>query len=563
MLKTEKNLDLEQIRKGFEMFDIDQTGKISPTELLEAYDAMNLKDKNPFIYNLISSLSEDHDEVSIDDLISYIDEKLSDTQSSEGLNIIFDSLCEPNEESLTLGNLPLISRESEDKLSEKELRYLIERAQMGGEEINFEEFFQIVKENSDNDINKNGKVDSLVLSSADKGKPQSQQVYRKKASNKISNENNQVIHKKNIKSEITMKNSEDVDDMSERKSKRSQKMNSKTNSNINSGIKSNENNKIPKEIEVEKEEKDIYEKNVLNKRKIEKDKKITKEIENGNIFQSPNKENYEEEEDENGMESVNKSINQSINKYLEKKKEKESESLRHKKIIPDFNEESDGEKKDENGKVKNEGKSKDEEEKKEIPLNKKFPESKVSNKNTNILKNSEKDIKEKEEMQKLISNKNLKTEEIKDAPLKPRIKNTIEKSEKSEKVSSEKELQDKAKERNEIKAKYQLKKKIEQKEQREKEQKLREKEKEKIKQKKESDEEENSEEENNNKTKSTKYKIVKKEDKVITKNYQNKIIKKPIKKEEDEEEEEESEEEEENNKYKNTNTKDKVVKKEE
>ena len=198
MLQTERNLDLEQIRKGFEMFDIDQTGKISPAELLETYDAMNLKDKNPFIYNLISSLSEDHDEVSIDDLISYIDEKLSDNQSSQGLNLIFDSLCEPKEESLTLGNLPQIARESEDIISEKELRYLIQRAQMGGEEINFDEFFQIMKENNENIDNSNGKSGGLILSSGDRGKQQPQQVYRKKASNKATNESNALIHKKNI-----------------------------------------------------------------------------------------------------------------------------------------------------------------------------------------------------------------------------------------------------------------------------------------------------------------------------------------------------------------------------
>ena len=58
MIETPKNLDLEEIRKGFEMFDVDQKGRISPSELLEAFDAMNLKAKNPFIYNLISSLSE-------------------------------------------------------------------------------------------------------------------------------------------------------------------------------------------------------------------------------------------------------------------------------------------------------------------------------------------------------------------------------------------------------------------------------------------------------------------------------------------------------------------------
>ena len=91
MLKTQKKLDLEEIIKGFEMFDIDQTGKISPSELLETFDAMNLKNKNPFIFYLISSLNADNEEVSIDELISYKDEKLSDSQSQEGLNLIFDS----------------------------------------------------------------------------------------------------------------------------------------------------------------------------------------------------------------------------------------------------------------------------------------------------------------------------------------------------------------------------------------------------------------------------------------------------------------------------------------
>ena len=240
MIETPKNLDLEEIRKGFEMFDVDQTGRISPSELLETFDAMNLKAKNPFIYNLISSLSEEQDEVSIDDLISYIDQKLSDNQSSQGLNLIFDSLCEPNDDTLTLSTLPHIARESEDIISEKELRYLIERAQMGGEEINFEEFFQIMKENSEND-NGNGRDGGLKLSSG--GKINQPQVYRKKASNsnKISNENN-ISNKKNNRNENIMKNAEDksnesnniydVDEISERKNKKNQRINSNLNDNL-------------------------------------------------------------------------------------------------------------------------------------------------------------------------------------------------------------------------------------------------------------------------------------------------------------------------------------------
>ena len=213
MIETPKNLDLEEIRKGFEMFDVDQTGKISPAELLEAYDAMNLKDKNPFIYGLISSLSEEYDEITIDELISYIDEKLSDSQSQQGLNLIFDSLCEPNDETLTLSSLPHIARISEDNITEKELRYLIEKAQIGGEEINFDEFYQIIQENSDmsNSNNKNGREGGLKLSTGGKSNTQQkQQVYRKKASNRPSIDNNNTNNKKKIRNENLVKNAEDV-----------------------------------------------------------------------------------------------------------------------------------------------------------------------------------------------------------------------------------------------------------------------------------------------------------------------------------------------------------------
>ena len=280
MLKTQ-NLDLDEIRKGFEMFDVEQTGKISPSELLETFDAMNLKNKNPFIYNLISSLSTDNDEVSIEELISYIDEKLSDSQSQEGLNLIFDSLCEPNEETLTLSTLPQIARISEDKISEKELRYLIERAQMGGEEINFDEFLQIVKENSENEGGKNG-MSGLKIEN--KGNQPSQQIYRKKASNKVSGENNKmdnINNKKKLRNENVIKNSEDkksniydVDDFSDKKSKNNQRVNVNNNySNNNNDLKKNDRNKFVEEIKDEKEKKNNNFENNFSNKNINKQKK--------------------------------------------------------------------------------------------------------------------------------------------------------------------------------------------------------------------------------------------------------------------------------------------------
>ena len=298
MLKTENTVDLEEIRKGFEMFDVEQAGKISLSELIETYDAMNLKNKNPFIYNLISSLSEENDEVSIDELISCIDEKLSDSHSREGLNLIFDSLCEPNEDTLTLSTLPPIAK-LEDKLTEKELRYLIERAQMGGEEINFDEFFQIISENNPNEGDNNGMPGSKFQG---RGNQPSQQVYRKKASNKNSNENskiNTINNKTKIKNENVEKNSEDIkskiydaDDINEKKSKRNQRISSNNNSNKKMNynennntkdLKKNDRNRFNKESSEEKEDKNISGKKSANKTikdddEDEKEKKKKKKI---------------------------------------------------------------------------------------------------------------------------------------------------------------------------------------------------------------------------------------------------------------------------------------------
>ena len=121
MLESENGLDIEEMRKGFEMFDIDGTGYISPSELLETFDAMNLKSKNPFIYNIILSLTKSKkysSKISLDQLISYIDSKLNDN-TKKGINLIFDSLCEPNNNQLSISSLPQFARDSDDIITEK------------------------------------------------------------------------------------------------------------------------------------------------------------------------------------------------------------------------------------------------------------------------------------------------------------------------------------------------------------------------------------------------------------------------------------------------------------
>ena len=93
--RTTRDDDIEEIRKGFEQFDVNGTGIINPAELLEAMDSMNIKDKNPFIYEIIESLNSEKEfrkqgGVTLEDLVNYVYNKVNDTETNVGIRQIYD-----------------------------------------------------------------------------------------------------------------------------------------------------------------------------------------------------------------------------------------------------------------------------------------------------------------------------------------------------------------------------------------------------------------------------------------------------------------------------------------
>ena len=94
-----KDIDLNEIREGLEMFDVENKGLIDPLELKQTIEEMNLKDKNPFIYELISSLCTNIDVKSkggltSEDFILYLKNKIGDVESEKGVKIIFNAFSD-------------------------------------------------------------------------------------------------------------------------------------------------------------------------------------------------------------------------------------------------------------------------------------------------------------------------------------------------------------------------------------------------------------------------------------------------------------------------------------
>lgn len=152
MLKS-KELDLELIKEGFEMFDVENKGVINPSELKEALEDMNLKEKNLFMFELFSSLCSNQEikskgGITLEEFINFFIEKVSDTESRKGIKDIFNTFSDVDDK-IQMPTFYQIAKELGDEDNYVEIKRLVEMSKTGGKELNFEEFYNIMKDNDE------------------------------------------------------------------------------------------------------------------------------------------------------------------------------------------------------------------------------------------------------------------------------------------------------------------------------------------------------------------------------------------------------------------------------
>ena len=218
MSRSTYDEEINEIRKGFEMFDVENKGQIDPFELKETIEEMNLKYKNPFIYELITSLCLRKDikskgGLTSDEFISILQEKISDVESKQGIKTIYEVFSD-SDNKVPMPTFYQVAKEVGDEEGGAEIRNLVELSKTGGKEIDFNEFYDIMKEkNIMNKYNYNSnKMNKSANKSQSKGKnidenESGQDTYEKKYLTKnnekkiVENKTNFVFMEKNIVTE--------------------------------------------------------------------------------------------------------------------------------------------------------------------------------------------------------------------------------------------------------------------------------------------------------------------------------------------------------------------------
>ena len=144
----------EEIKNNFESFDPNNKGIIETQKLNDFINSINSKKKNPFIYNSIKSLTalkkqENEEGISSEEYISFIDNKLNDDKSNEGLKNIFNVFCDGNTGNISWNTFPLIARELGNNEIADKLLEIIKQSKMYTKELNFKEFFELMNNEYD------------------------------------------------------------------------------------------------------------------------------------------------------------------------------------------------------------------------------------------------------------------------------------------------------------------------------------------------------------------------------------------------------------------------------
>ena len=112
---------------------------------------MNPKQKYPFLYNTIKSLSakksdENAENLSVEEYLSFINEQLNDIDSREGLKSIYSVFCDENKNNFSWTKLAVIAKELRDEETANKLINLLEKAKLFIKDLECKEFCDIVRE---------------------------------------------------------------------------------------------------------------------------------------------------------------------------------------------------------------------------------------------------------------------------------------------------------------------------------------------------------------------------------------------------------------------------------
>jgi Ca2+-binding EF-hand superfamily protein len=142
--------ELTELKRAFDMYDVEGTGKINPTELKKTYQHLGYDRRCEYYYDFIKSLEKDSyiadlGGLDYETLVYYISEKYGDYDSEAGMRSIFELFVDDRTRKvMTFENFVRLNEELGYFADPTQLKDLFDRASENGKEMHFSEFYKVM-----------------------------------------------------------------------------------------------------------------------------------------------------------------------------------------------------------------------------------------------------------------------------------------------------------------------------------------------------------------------------------------------------------------------------------
>ena len=139
--------EMEVLKKAFDLFDVEHTGKVDIKEILDALVNCGYDQLNPVLFQIIADLDNQENQkkggVSFFDLVDEINSKLFDKQSKEALANLYSIFIDESQ-TIKKESLKQICEQFGKEYEDENLQEILDKLAKYGTDLTFEEFENII-----------------------------------------------------------------------------------------------------------------------------------------------------------------------------------------------------------------------------------------------------------------------------------------------------------------------------------------------------------------------------------------------------------------------------------
>ena len=242
--------ELNDIKEGFKLFGSETNAIINPAEFKEIMELMNMNEKSPFLYNIVTKLCLNEEiqqkgGINAEEFISLLDQELDDTSTLEGLQNIFSIFSDNDNTKMSLPIISQLLNQEKDlglEQDEEKIKKLFSRQEISGKKIDFDEFKDIMN-------TKNEKINKIFIKeTSNNSNNKNSYSYENSQINNNINLDNIKFHDSNINNKIKEENNLDnnINEINNEEINNNNNEELKSDDKINNFDSSNQENKLNK-----------------------------------------------------------------------------------------------------------------------------------------------------------------------------------------------------------------------------------------------------------------------------------------------------------------------------